>query len=115
MLQRICFFGKRFSHFIYVIELLTRVSRGVEDDDEHALAIAFFSVYADDHTEFRRYVLGQLASLVSRLQMHDDANERLCYAICYVSRRIWAIQTLLQTDTSNTLLRVLECVALFHS
>jgi len=87
-----------------------RCSISIENDDEYALAIVFFSCYAKDHVEFRRYVLGQnLASLVSRLQMRTDANvERLCYAIHCLSRQAWIIPEMLQTGLCKVLLQALD-------
>jgi hypothetical protein len=89
--------------------VLTTYFRGIEDVDELALAMTFFSVYAKSHSEFRQYVLGQnLISLVSHLWIPTDAYERLCYALCNISRSTWAIPALLQTDLCNAVLQALE-------
>jgi len=88
---------------------LTTYFRGIEDVDELALAMTFFYVYAKGHPEFRQYILGQnLISLVSHLWMPIDAYERICYALCNISRSTWAIPALLQTDLCNAVLQVLE-------
>jgi len=75
----------------------------------------FYIYYANEHVEFRRYVLGDSITRlhkVTAVHMHDDLDWSY-YTLTIASRMPWMIPALLEIDLCDLSFRILECVMNF--
>lgn len=99
------------------------------DYAEHASALWFFVLFAEDHPEYRHHVLGPngLSLVISRLQGLIPVSgqtqtsptawrtfQSLCGPLAGAAYFVWAVPTLLAVDSCNILLQLLVYVASIH-
>lgn len=104
---------------------LNLIRRGIANDAELGAAFRFWSIYAEDHAEFRKYVIGSVQHVVLRLRRFDHTIQNqewrgiswLCIGLSCAASNEWANPTLLDMDLCRPLFHILLCVvhALNHS